>query len=118
MEELCFSICCPIGALVVKSGYADLFSEVIIDTYNREHKARERHSELVKEIDQLNDKVRKARELLLAGDIEGSDYRFIKTESETGIERLEVRLSEALRSKRAYVDIDLSLAALFSVLQT
>jgi hypothetical protein len=47
--------------------------KVIIDTYNSQNQIKENHSDITKEIDLLNDKVRKARELLLAGNIDGSD---------------------------------------------
>jgi hypothetical protein len=47
--------------------------KVIIDTYNSQNQIKENHSDITKEIDLLNDKVRKTRELLLAGNIDGSE---------------------------------------------
>ncbi len=45
----------------------------------------------------LTNKTTRARELLLNGDIDSADYRDIKTEAETGIKKLETKISE-LRS--------------------
>jgi site-specific DNA recombinase len=91
---------------VVKPELAPLFSEVIIDTYNQQHKSVESHSGLLKEIDELNARVRKARELLLSGDIDGSDFKIIKSETEAEIEKLEIKLSEALLAKKSYINIE------------
>nr|WP_262511169.1 hypothetical protein [Mucilaginibacter rubeus] len=38
----------------------------------------------------------------MSGDIDGSDFKIIKLESEAAIEKLEIKLSEALIAKRAY----------------
>lgn len=91
---------------VVTAELAPLYSEVIIDTYKSQHNARENHSGLLKEIDEFNGRIRKARELLLSGDIDGADFKIVKSESEAAIEKLEVRLSEALVAKRAYVNVE------------
>ena len=66
---------------VIKPDYKELFTEVIIDTYNQQNNMKDSHSELVKEIDVFNEKLKKARELLLAGDIDAADYKIIKFET-------------------------------------
>jgi len=53
----------------------------------------------------------------LKGDIEGSDYKLIKSESEAKMERLELRLSEALSAKRAYINIQLYINIKFHIKQ-
>ncbi|RWY57526.1 hypothetical protein [Mucilaginibacter gilvus] len=52
-------------------------------------------SELLKEINDLNSRIAKARELLLNGDIDGADYKTIKSENEYKINVLEAKLAEA-----------------------
>ena len=47
------------------------------------------------EITELSNRITKARELLLNGDLDGSDYKTIKTESEHQIAILEAKLAEA-----------------------
>jgi hypothetical protein len=80
---------------VVKHDYAELFSNVIADVYNSSFSSpRDNRSELLKEINGLNDKLAKARELLLNGDIDGVDYKAIKTENEVRIVAIEAKLSE------------------------
>jgi site-specific DNA recombinase len=50
---------------------------------------------LLKEINELNSRIAKARELLLNGDIDGADYKTIKSENEYKINVLEAKLAEA-----------------------
>jgi site-specific DNA recombinase len=80
---------------VIKQDYAELFSDVIVDAYNSSFaNPRDNRSELLKEINSLNDKLAKARELLLNGDIDGVDYKAVKTENEVRVVALEAKLSE------------------------
>lgn len=57
-------------------------------------------------IDDENNKVRKARELLLAGDIDGADYKIVKSESERKMAILEAKLSELIGNQNVFVDIE------------
>jgi hypothetical protein len=91
---------------VIRPDYAELFKEVIVDTYKSQNQTKGDYSRLVKDIDEENNKVRKARELLLGGDIDGGDYKIIKSESEHKIEILEAKLSEVIGSQNAFVDIE------------
>jgi site-specific DNA recombinase len=81
---------------LIKPDYAVLFKAVIVDTYKSENQTKDDYSRLVKDIDDENNKVRKARELLLSGDIDGADYKIIKTESERRVEILEAKLSQVI----------------------
>jgi site-specific DNA recombinase len=90
---------------VVSPDYADLFKEVIVDAYKSQNQTKDDYSRLVKDIDDENNKVKKARELLLDGDIDGADYKIIKSESERKIEILEARLSDVIANQNAFVDI-------------
>jgi hypothetical protein len=90
----------------IEPGYAELFTEVISDTYNNQFSGqRDNRSDLLKEINKLSDKLSRARELLLSGDIDGTDYRTIKKENETKIEILEARLAETMAIKTQFEDI-------------
>ncbi len=66
------------------SHYAELFKEVIIDTH--QNQTKDNYSKLVKKIDEENNKIRKARELLVGGNNDGGDYKMIKSECEHKIE--------------------------------
>ena len=54
--------------------------------YNKEYKAQ-----LIKQLTEANNKLSRARELLLIGDLEPSDYKTIKTECEDNIIRMEAK---------------------------
>ena len=43
---------------------------------------------------------------MLNGDIDGSDFKIIKLESEAEIEKLEAKLADALVAKKSYVNIE------------
>ncbi|UOE50629.1 hypothetical protein MTO98_06025 [Mucilaginibacter sp. SMC90] len=60
----------------------------------------------MKEIENLNKKMRKAQERLSNGFIDGSDLKIIKLESETGIKKLEDKLADALIAKKSNVNIE------------
>ncbi len=47
-------------------------------------------------LEEANRRLSKARDLLLAGDIEDSDYRTIKSKSEEKIHRLEAKLTASV----------------------
>jgi site-specific DNA recombinase len=86
---------------VISPKHAELFSEVITDTYQSQYTAqRDERSELLREMNKLNDKLSKARELLLKGDLDGADYRTIKSETEPKLEILEIKLAEVMSSQK------------------
>ena len=91
---------------VIKPDYAPLFKAVIIDAYKSQNQTKEDYSRLVRDIDDENSRVRKARELLLIGDIDGGDYKVIKSESERKVEILEAKLSEVIGNQNAFIDIE------------
>ena len=88
--------------------YAELFSEVIISSYyNDDNRTRDNRSVILKDISALNDKLTRARELLLNGDLDAADYKIVKTETEGRLLILEVKLSEVANgnSQRKIIDI-------------
>lgn len=78
---------------------------VITDTYNNQNNQKDNRSELLKEINNLNEKLSRARKLLLNGDIDGSDYKTIKSETEHKLEVLEVKLADTIIAKKQKEDI-------------
>lgn len=54
---------------------------------------------MVKQLTEANNKLSRARELLLFGDIESNDYKSIKTECEENILRIEAQLQDFGRKK-------------------
>jgi site-specific DNA recombinase len=64
-------------------------------------------SHLTKRINELNDKISRSRELLLKGDIDGTDYKKIKTDCETDINILGEKLSmQQIKSKQLYKEVN------------
>ena len=85
-----------IEEFTINKNYAEIFTEVIADTYKSQNTSQLiSRSELLKEINDLNSRIAKARELLLNGDIDGADYKTIKSENEYKINVLEAKLAEA-----------------------
>lgn len=64
------------------------------------------YSRLVKDIDAETGKIRKARELLLAGDIDGGDFKIVWSDCERNIEILEAKLSEIIQNQNSFLDIE------------
>ena len=74
---------------------AGIFKVVILDVYsNSSQHRREAKKKHIAQITELNNKLTKARELLLADDIDAVDYKTIKAETEHKINVLEAELSE------------------------
>ncbi|WP_081621332.1 recombinase family protein [Flavobacterium rivuli] len=74
----------------------DLYKVILNDLYKRRTRQQENGTkDIAEQIDKLNARLSKARELLLSETIEGREYKEIKTECENKINRLEAELSEA-----------------------
>ncbi|MBE9665682.1 recombinase family protein [Mucilaginibacter boryungensis] len=74
----------------------EFFKTAIMDAYIDATKGETKDkTNWIVEITELGNRITKARELLLTGDLDGSDYKTIKTESEHRIAVLEAKLSEA-----------------------
>lgn len=80
----------------INPSVAPLFKQVILEVYQKETgDNRLEKKALIDQINTLNTRLSKARELLLNGDIDGADYKVIKGESEQQIRLLEGRMAEA-----------------------
>jgi len=96
-----------IKQFIIRQDYTEMFKEVIFDVYKSQNtKQLVSRSELLKEINSLNDRISKARELLLSGDIDGTDYKTIKSENEYKINVLEAKLAEAASANSQTVNIE------------
>lgn len=86
---------------------ATLFKRVILDEYamdsqeNREYKAH-----LVKTLTEANNKVTRARELLLLGDISGIEYRDVKAEGDEIACRIEAKLEDIKHNKYTVTQLE------------
>jgi site-specific DNA recombinase len=96
-----------IQEFTIHEDYAELFMEVIADTYKNQNTTQLiSRSELLKEINELNIRISKAREFLLNGDIDGADYKTIKSENEYKINVLEAKLAEAAAANSRVTNIE------------
>lgn len=73
-------------------------------------------SHLTKKVYELNNKIEKARELLLHGDIDGADFKAIKTDSQSQITILCDLISTCQIKKSRFSDVAKSCLSLFSSL--
>ncbi len=75
---------------------AEIFKKVISDAYaaRSSNPGDNNRKQLIEQITGHNNKLTKARELLLNEEICSADYRLIKTETESKIMLLEARISE------------------------
>ena len=77
-----------------KSGMAELYKDMILDEFKRCTKsATSEQRMVVKQIEQLNEQLNKARMDMLYRRIDADDFRVMKTEAEKEIRSLERKLS-------------------------
>jgi site-specific DNA recombinase len=90
---------------LINPDYAELFKKVVLDRYaNESQYVRTDKAEFIKRISSESNRITKARELLLAGDIDGTDYKSIKTEAEGKIAILEAKIEEL--SNTSYMSLE------------
>jgi site-specific DNA recombinase len=71
-----------------------VYKIVLIQQFKIQSKTKyETHKQVAEQINELNNKLSKARNLLVSETIDASDYRLIKIETEDEIRRLEAKLS-------------------------
>ncbi|MNE37503.1 Recombinase [compost metagenome] len=79
---------------IPRPGMIELYKGVIIDQFNNKTKfSKDERRKIVVLIEAQNNRLSKARELLLVNDIDPTDYRLIKKECEEKIIRLEAQLN-------------------------
>lgn len=75
---------------IPRPGMEEVFKLVINEVYLAKTKNQKDEIKNIKtELEQLNTRLSKARELLLSGDLDGTDYKEIKSEAERKIAYLE-----------------------------
>jgi len=89
------------------SGIVDLYKVIIGNVYKKQSTQQQNGSkQLVDEINKINEKLNKARQLLLSEDIDPIDYRIIKSECEDKLVRLEAKLAETAINTTTTISID------------
>jgi site-specific DNA recombinase len=92
---------------VINPGAVELFRLVISSVYKtRTRNESNARTQVLNDLVKENEKLAKARGLLLDGDIDSADYKSIKVASEAQIARLEAKLQEISEQKIMRVDID------------
>lgn len=85
----------------------DLYKVIIGNAYKKQVVQQQNGSkQLVDEINKINEKLNKARQLLLSEDIDPMDYRTIKSECENKLVRLEAKLAETAVNTTTTIGID------------
>lgn len=75
------------------AGYVELYKQVILDVYNNQRiDKRGEKRDLLRQIEEQNSRLSKARELLLSEAIDAVDYKEIKSECERKTNLLEAKL--------------------------
>jgi site-specific DNA recombinase len=92
---------------VLNPAAVELFRLVISSVYkNRTRKDSNAKTDILNELMKQNEKLAKARRLLLDEDIDAADYKLLKVDCEAQIVRLEAKLQETSEQKIMRVDID------------
>jgi site-specific DNA recombinase len=89
------------------AGVIDLYKIVVGKAYKNYSSQQQNGSKLlVDEMKKINDRLTKARQLLLSEDIDPIDYRTIKMECEDKLMRLEAKLAETTTNTSTTIGID------------
>ena len=76
------------------------YREVIVSTFKAQTNTQRTNAQQLKmQLEEEGKRISRARDLLLAGDIDASDYRLIKAESEEKIQRMEAMLAASVVEK-------------------
>ncbi len=74
-----------------------LYKEILVATFKSKTRLlRDEVKQVSVQLDEVNKRLSKARDLLLTGDLDADDYRTIKSESEEKIHRLEAKLTASV----------------------
>ncbi|WP_354431647.1 MULTISPECIES: recombinase family protein [unclassified Mucilaginibacter] len=95
---------------VLNPDAAELFKSVILDVYKNEHQTTgSSRKQYIDRITALNNKITKARELLLNDDIEASDFRAVKVEADREIMVLESKISDLRTNQMSVSEMEKTL---------
>ena len=94
----------------------DLSKMIITEAYQAQFKQKQGGSkQILDEMDKVNQRLSKARELLLSDAIDAADYKLLKKECESKIARLELQLTEQAKTPSG-TNIELMLEKVLSTL--
>ncbi|HEY0056318.1 MAG TPA: recombinase family protein [Pedobacter sp.] len=92
---------------VPKPGIAELYKEIITDVYKDETKFyQNERKKYISELTEQSNKITKARELLLTDAIDSNDFKIIKTECESKIEKIEAKLKDFSKESSKNLDVE------------
>lgn len=106
-----------LSRFVMKPAIIPLFTAVIKENYRQRHSiSYDTSKKITEEIRQVEERLVKGRELLLAGDIDGSDYKSMKAEGQEKLRKLEAGLADNMEQQKSKVNIDKLLDSAIGVL--
>lgn len=89
------------------SSVVDLYKVIIVNAYKKQSVQQQNGSKLlVDEMNKINERLNRARQLLLSEDIDPIEYRTIKSECEDKLMRLEAKLIETTTNATNTIGID------------
>lgn len=84
-----------------------LFRELIVNEFSGQIKNQQKEKkQVLEEIQKQNDRLTKARELLLSSVLDGNEYKLIKNEAEKQLLKLEAQLIETTNRRHNPVDVE------------
>ncbi len=96
-----------LNLLVPKAGMADLYKEVVLDTFQNQNAINyEERKRVITQITDQNNRITKSRELLLSEAIDARDFKEMKKICEERITRLEAELKDLNQKLPTEVNIE------------
>lgn len=94
-----------------------LFTELVVNEFSDQIRSQQKEKKRVlEEIQKQNERLTKARELLLSSVLDAKDYKIIKSEAEDQLLKLEARLIEATNQRQHTLDLDSKVERAISIL--
>ena len=106
-----------LSRFTMKPAVIPLFKNLVRESYRKRHSINFNTSKkITDDIKQAEEKLAKGRELLLAGEIDGSDYKSLKAEGQEKLRRLEAELADNMEQQKVRINIDKLLDSAIEVL--
>ncbi len=102
---------------IPRKATVNLFRELVINEFSDQIKNQQKEKKLVlDEIQKQDDRLTKARELLLSSILDGKEYKIIKSEAEEQLLKLEARLIDATNQRQNSIDVESMVEKAISIL--
>ncbi|RKR82362.1 DNA invertase Pin-like site-specific DNA recombinase [Mucilaginibacter gracilis] len=89
-----------------RKGYSELFVETVTDCYNNQTRSiKEERKELIQHINEQNNRIDKARELMLSDEIDAAEFRKVKDDASEQVVRLEAKLNTVMEQSSNLLNI-------------